>query len=70
MRHLALAVLLACLLSGAVRAGEIPSTGVVSSPPPPTTLTVTGEIPSTGATAPQPSSTVLAIILTLITIGR
>ena len=69
MRHLALAVLLACLLSGAVRAGEIPSTGVVS-PPPPTTLTVTGEIPSTGATAPQPSSTVLVIILTLITFGR
>jgi hypothetical protein len=69
MRHLALAVLLACTLSGTAQAGEIPSTGVVA-PPPPSTVTTTGEIPSTGATAPQTSSTVLTIILTLISIGR
>jgi len=68
MRHLALAVLLACMLSGTARAGEIPSTGVVA--PPPSTLTTTGEIPSTGATAPQASSTLLMIILTFISIGR
>jgi hypothetical protein len=69
MRHLALAVLLAGMLSGTARAGEIPSTGVVAQPTP-NTVTTKGEIPSTGATAPQPSSTVLAIILTLISIGR
>jgi hypothetical protein len=69
MRHLALAVLLACMLSGTARAGEIPSTGVVSPPPPPT-LTMTGEIPTTGATVPETSSTLLTIILTLLTIGR
>ena len=78
MRHLALAVLLACMLSGTARAGEIPSTGVVA-PQPPNAVTTTGEIPSggrsgeiptTGATAPETSSALLTIILTLLTIGR
>ena len=69
MRHLALAVLLACMLSGTARAGEVPSTGVVA-PPPPSTVTTTGEIPTTDATVPQTSSTLLTIILTLIRIGR
>ena len=58
MRHLALAVLLACMLSGTARAGEIPSTGAVA-PPPPISTVINGEI--------QP---VLTIILTLIGIVR
>ena len=69
MRHLALAVLLACMLSGTARAAEIPSTGVVSQPPQ-STVTTTGEVPSTGATVPQSSGVLIGIILTLISIGR
>ena len=69
MRHVALAVLMACVLLGTARAGEIPSTGVMS-PPPPSTAITTGEIPSTGATAPQASSILATIILKLISIGR
>ena len=71
MRRLALAIALACILSGAARAGEMPSTGV-AAPPPPSTVTAAGEIPTTGLTAPgEISSTggaVLTIILTLISI--
>jgi hypothetical protein len=75
MRHLALAVFLACLLSGTALAGEIPSGGrtsqgsssVVGEIP---TSDRTGEIPSSDATAPEASSTLLTIILTLLTIGR
>jgi hypothetical protein len=71
MRHLALAVLLACMLSGTARAGEIPSTGVVTLPPPPPSIvTTTGQSYSSGATTPQASSTLLTIILTLYSIGR
>jgi type 1 fimbria pilin len=67
MRRLALAMAMACVLSGAARAGEIPSTGV-AAPPPPCTVTATGEVVPTSCTpAPQESSTVLTIILTLIT---
>ena len=78
MKRLALAVALACVLSGVTRAGEMHSTGAVPSPTPspvtaageipPTGATVAGEIPTTGATAPQEPSTVLTIILTLISI--
>lgn len=78
MRRLALAFALACVLTGVVRAGEIPTTGL-AAPRPPCTVSATGEIPTTGAiapgesptpcaTAPQDSSTVLTIILTLISI--
>lgn len=52
MRRLALAMILACVLSGVARAGEMHSTGVLAPPPPPSTVTMTGEIHSTGATAP------------------
>ena len=69
MRRLALAIALACILSGAAHAGEMPSTGAVAQPTP-STVTAAGEIPTTGATAPQPSSTVLTIILTIIRIVR
>lgn len=69
MRHLAIAVLLACMLSGTARAGEIPSTGV-ATPPPPNTLMATGEIPTSDTPAPQASSMFLTIILTFISIGR
>ena len=84
MRRLALAVALACVLSGVAHAGEIHSTGAVAPPTPvttpgeihttgsttPSTNTAPGEIPSTGATAPEDSSTVLTIILTFISLVR
>lgn len=73
MRQLAIAVLLACMLSGTARAGEVPSTGVVA-PQPSSSAGVTGatgaaaagEIHSTGGD----STTVLTIILTFISIVR
>ena len=79
MRRLALAVALAFVLSGVVRAGEISSTGVVVPPPPPpsTVLAAPGVMDSTGATAPgeihptgapQESDTVLTIIMAIISI--
>ena len=64
MRHFAIAALLACVLSGTARAGEIPSTGV-AAPQPSSSAGVTGEIHSTGGTE---LNTVLTIILTLISI--
>ena len=64
MRRLALAIALACVLSGMTRAGEIHTTGAVAPPPPPSTVTAPGEIHSTGA--PQESNTVLTIILAII----
>ena len=78
MRCLALAIALACILSGMARAGEIHSTGAIASPTP-STMTTTGEIPTTGViiageihttgeAATETSSTVLTIILTLISI--
>lgn len=85
MRRLAMAIALACTLSGVTRAGEIPSTGAVAPRPQhptisgeihttgaatPSTMPIAGEIHSTGAKAPQPPSTLLAIILTVISIGR
>ena len=77
MKLLAIAVLLACMLSGTARAGEVPSTGAVAPPTgggihstgaeiPTTGETVTGEISSTSGD----STTVLTIILTLISIAR
>ena len=68
MRHLAIAVLLACMLSGTARAGEVPSTGVVA-PQPPSSIVATGEIHTT-KTEPQDSTTVLTMILTLLSIVR
>lgn len=74
MRQLALAVVLACMLSGVARAGEIPSSDRTT--PHGSHLQVlpgeirTGEIPSSDATAPDASSTLLTIILTLLTTGR
>jgi len=71
MRRLTLAIALACVLSGAVRAGEMASTGAVASPTP-SPATVPGEIHPTGATAPGEIPTTgeaaLTIILTLISI--
>ena len=69
MRRLALAIALACVLSGVTRAGEIHTTVAVAAPTPPT-VTTTGEIHPTGAPEPQASSTVLTMILTLISIVR
>jgi hypothetical protein len=75
MRQLALAVVLACVLSGVARAGEIPTSdrttphGATSQVTPGEIPTgdQTGEIPSSDATAPE---TLLTIIVTLLTIGR
>jgi hypothetical protein len=72
MRRLALAIALACVLSGVVvRAGEIHTTGAVASPTP-TPVTAAGGMHSTGATVPGEvptnGATVLTIILTLISI--
>jgi hypothetical protein len=69
MKHLALAVILACVLSGVARAGEIP-TSDRTGPNGAGSLVTPGEIPSGDAPAPQASSALLTIILTLITIGR
>jgi hypothetical protein len=69
MRHFALALVLACMLSGTVSAGEIPSTGVVT-PPTPSTVTVAGEVPTTGAPGSQELTTVLTIFLTLLSTVR
>ena len=68
MRHLAIAALLACMLLGTARAGEVPSTGVVAPNPGEihtTRVATTGELPTTDGTE---STTVLTIILTLISI--
>jgi len=69
MRYMALALVLACVLSGTALAGEIPTTGAVS-PQPSSSVVTTGEIHPTGAPEPQASSTVLTMILTLISIVR
>ena len=69
MRRLALAMALACALSGAIHGGEIHSTGAVASPTP---SPAAGEIHTTGATAPGEvptnGETALTIILTIISI--
>ena len=71
MRRLALAMALACILSGAIHGGEIHSTGAVASPTP-SAVTATGETPTDGETAPgeieTTGTTVLTIILTIISI--
>ena len=65
MRRLALAIALACALSGAVRAGEVPSTGA-PAPQPSSPVVTAGEIPTTGPPAPEASNSVLTIVLTLL----
>jgi hypothetical protein len=83
MRRLALAIALACVLSGVARAGEIHSTGAVAPPTPgavtqageihtpgatESSVVTAGEIPTNGETAPVASNSVLTIILTLLSI--
>lgn len=82
MRHLALAVVLACVFSGTALAGEIPSgdrtpPGLVIRPAeiPPcdgTTPQVssTGEIPSIGVTESESSDIMLTIFLSIFSIVR
>ena len=69
MRHLALAVVLAGVLSGAAQAGEIP-TSDRTTPPRSSSIVPPGEIPSSDTTVPDASDTLITIILTLLTIGR
>jgi hypothetical protein len=76
MRHFALALVLACVLSGTALAGEIPTSGATAPQPTPspvvtagenhTTDVLAGEVPSTGGD----STTLLGIILTLISSVR
>ena len=66
MRRLALAIALACVLSGAARAGEIHTTGAAATP----STTTTGEIHGTSETETQASSTILTIIVTLFSTVR
>jgi hypothetical protein len=73
MKRLALAIALACVLSGAARAGEIHSTGAVAPPTPGEIHTtgavaVAGGIPTNGTTAPETSTSLLMIILTVLSI--
>jgi hypothetical protein len=76
MRHLATALVLACVLSGTASAGEIPTTGATAPQPPSSVAvageihTVAGEVPGTVATAPQDSTMALTIVLTLLSIVR
>ena len=67
MRRLALAIALACALSGVTRAGEIHTTAPAPAPAP-SPVTVAEEVPTTDATDPQESTTVLTIILTFLSI--
>ena len=70
MRRLALAIALACVISGAIRAGEIHSTGAVA-PSTPSTATTGGEIHGTGVAEPgeiHSPGVVTTIILTVISI--
>ena len=71
MRRLALAIALACVLSGVARAGEISSTGAVAQPTP-SPVMAPGEMHPTGATTPgeihTTEATALTILLTLISI--
>jgi hypothetical protein len=69
MRHFALALVLACVLSGTASAGEIPTTGS-PAPQPPSPVVTTDEIASTGAPEPEELTTVLTIFLTLFSIVR
>ena len=69
MRHFGLALVLACVLAGTVSAGEIPTTGA-TSPPPPVSVVTAGGIPGTGMTASQDSTAILTLILTLLSIVR
>jgi len=76
MRHIVLALVLACVLSGTASAGEIPTTGA-TAPQPPNSVVPTGEDHTTGAavageisSTSGDSTTVLAIILTLISSVR
>jgi len=84
MRRLALAVVLACVLSGVAQAGEIPTSdrtppgsrlvqtvGEIPSgdrTPPP--VSITGEIPSSDRTESESSAIVLAILLSIFSIVR
>lgn len=76
MRRLALAIALACVLSGVTRAGEIHTTGAVTPPggghgrvaSDTPSVATTAEIPTTDEIASDASSTAISIFLTLINI--
>ena len=76
MRHFGLALVLACVLSGTVSAGEIPTTGATAPQPSSPAVTAgeihspSGEVPGTSGIAPEASNSVLTIILTLLSIVR
>ncbi len=74
MRHFALALVLAGVLSGTALAGEIPTSGA-TAPQPANSVVTTGQIDTTSVAGEVPltggdSTTVLTIILTLISSVR
>lgn len=68
MKRFAMALVLACALSGTAMAGDVPSTGIVSPPPPPPNATAQFDnIPSTDSTSPGDMPTCgLAVLLTIL----
>ena len=65
MKRFAMAVVLACALSGTALAGLIPSTGITA--PPPDETTQPGHIPSTDSASPgEVPATGLSILLTAL----
>jgi len=68
MKRFAIALVLACALSGTALAGDVPSSGIMSPPPPPPDEIATpGDIPSTGFTSPGDMPTCgLSILLTAL----
>jgi hypothetical protein len=82
MRQLAAALVLACVLSGAAQAGEIPTSDrtkphpsrwigeIPSGDQTPPQLCSTGEIPSASVTEPESSDIMLTILLSIFSIVR
>ena len=68
MKRFAMALVLACALSGTAMAGDVPSTGFVSPPPvPPNETAQFGNIPNTDSTSPGDVPTCgLSILLTIL----
>lgn len=68
MKRFAMALVLACALSGTALAGDVPSTGIASPPPvPPDETAQFGNIPNTDSTSPGDGPTCgLSILLTIL----
>jgi hypothetical protein len=67
MKHMVLAVLLAVVLTGTARAGEVPSTGA-PAPKAMSSVETTCEIPATEGATPEEATTIATFLLTLLDI--